>query len=261
MQAEDLIKAGDIDGALASLQDRIRKAPQDASLRVFLFQLLCIQGDWPRAILQLKTCATLDPATRTMAQMYREAIICEVTREKIFAGQTVPEVFGDPDPWMTDMIAALTHQIDGDQSAADDLRARAFDAAPTADGTLNNKPFNWIADADPRFGPMLEIIIAGRYYWAPFSTIQHMTIAPPSDLRDAVWTAATITWAHGGDAIGLIPTRYPGSTGSADPAHRLARATDWAALGQGLGQRMFVTDTDDHALLEVRDLSMGNTDG
>lgn len=58
--ATDLLKVGDLSGALASLQDAVRGNPDDAKLRTFLFQLLCVMGDWKRAVAQLKLCAQLD---------------------------------------------------------------------------------------------------------------------------------------------------------------------------------------------------------
>jgi type VI secretion system protein ImpE len=38
--ADELLRAGDIEGARASLVDSVRKAPQDQPARMFLFQLL-----------------------------------------------------------------------------------------------------------------------------------------------------------------------------------------------------------------------------
>jgi type VI secretion system protein ImpE len=261
MLAEDSIKSGNIDSALAALQEQVRNSPDDARLRVFLFQLLCVQGNWKRAIIQLKACATLDPAANTMAQMYRKAIICEVYREKVFAGTKEPLIFGDTDPWVTWMVQALKLQAHGDLNAAIELRNNAFDTAPTTSGTLNDIPFDWIADADPQLGPVLEIILEGRYFWVPFSAAHRIEITSPADLRDAVWMPATVTWSNGGETIGLIPTRYSGSVASGNPAYQLARSTGWVgdrdAPTQGLGQRMFTTDTQELALMDVRTLVIG----
>ena len=46
-----------------------------------------------------------------------------------------------------------------------------MDDAPTAAGTVNGRRFEWIADADSRLGPMLEVIINGRYGWLPMASI------------------------------------------------------------------------------------------
>lgn len=263
MEAEQLLQEGDPDGALAALEDRVRKAPEDPLLRVFLFQLLCVLGRWQRAIAQLKTCATLSPQAQTMAQMYRMAIICEVHREKVFRGEKLPLIFGEPEKWIAWMIEALKLQAQGDQTAAGDLRAWAFDAARPVPGTLNGIPFTWIADADPRLGPLLELIVNGRYFWAPFTAIQRIRLDAPADLRDRVWMPATVTWSNGGDVIALIPTRYPGTTEVADNQLRLAQATDWvgdeAQTAIGLGQRLLATDTADCALMDLRELVIGST--
>ena len=56
---------------------------------------------------------------------------------------------------------------------------------------------------------MLEAIINGHYYWIPFQQIQQIQIEEPADLRDVVWMPAHFVWTNGGDAVGLIPTRYP----------------------------------------------------
>jgi type VI secretion system protein ImpE len=35
-----------------------------------------------------------------MAQTYREGIICEVFREKVFSGEKDPLIFGEPVEWL-----------------------------------------------------------------------------------------------------------------------------------------------------------------
>lgn len=253
--AETRLRDGDLDGALAALSDAVRAAPGDARLRVFLFQLLCLRGEWTRAVAQLRTAATLDPAAEEMARMYRAAIVCEIAREKVFAGAASPTFFGEPAPWMAWMAEALRLDAAGETAAADALRARAFDAAPATPGALDGRPFAWIADADPRLGPLLEIVVNGRYFWAPFAAVSRLTVEAPADLRDRVWTPAHVTWANGGEAVALIPTRYPAPR---TPAQALARETAWAMDGDrvaaGLGQRLLVTDAGECGLMDLRAL-------
>ncbi|MDT8857514.1 type VI secretion system accessory protein TagJ [Paracoccaceae bacterium Fryx2] len=265
MQAPDLIKTGDLDGALAALQAQVRTRPADAKLRIFLFQLLCVLGDWKRAITQLKLCAELDGEALTMAQTYREAIICEVYREKVFAGEKSPLIFGEPQEWLALLIEATRALAEGRATEAATLRARAFEAAPAASGDLNGEHFDWIADADMRLGPVLEIIVNGKYYWMPFTALSALRCDAPSDLRDAVWTPANITLRNGGEIVGLIPTRYAGTSASTDPAARLARATHWVDAGGetwvGIGQRLLTTDHGDTALMDLRALRMDAAPG
>ncbi len=258
--ASELLRANDLDGALAALQAQVRANPADAKLRIFLFQLLCVTGDWKRAITQLKLCAELDPTALPMAQTYREAIICEVYREKVFAGEKAPLIFGEPQEWLALLIEAIKALAQGRSDEAAALRARAFDAAPATTGEIDDQRFEWIADADLRLGPVLEIIINGKYYWMPFAAIATLRCDPPQDLRDSVWTAANLTLHNGGEFVALIPTRYPGTTTSADPAAKLARATEWVDAGAetfvGTGQRLLTTDAGDVALMDLRVLRM-----
>src|SRR5215472_2954722 len=94
--ARETLRLGDVQGALASLKEEVRKAPRDARLRTFLFQMFCITGEWDRALTQLSAAAELDPLALPMAQTYRTAIRCELLREKVFRGENSPTVLGDP---------------------------------------------------------------------------------------------------------------------------------------------------------------------
>ena len=169
MQAEDLLKAGDLDGALAALQDAVRKDAANPQLRIFLFQLLCVRGEWKRAIAQLKLSAEMDDEATAMAQTYREGIICEVYREKVFSGEKDPLIFGEPAEWIALIVEAMKSNAAGNHEQAAETRARAFELAPSLSGKINGEPFEWVADADMRLGPMLEIIVNGRYFWMPFT--------------------------------------------------------------------------------------------
>ena len=262
MSPEDHLKAGDPDAALTALQALVRVKPADAKLRIFLFQLLCVLGDWKRAITQLKVCGELDPLSIPMTQTYREAIICEVYREKVFAGQKDPLVFGEPQPWLGWLIEAMRTE---DPVRAAELRAAAFDAAPATPGRRSTDDgvtaFDWIADADMRLGPVLEVVVNGRYFWLPFGTIRKIEIEPPTDLRDLVWTAATLTLENDGQVVGLIPSRYAGTTPGGTAAQRMARATDWAepqpGLYTGLGARLLTTEAGDVPLFQAGTLAFG----
>ncbi len=265
MTPEDHLKSGDLTATLTTLQDKVRSDPADAKLRIFLFQLLCVLGDWKRAIAQLKLSAELDPLALMMAQTYREGIICEVYREKVFKGEKAPMVFGEPEPWLALLIEAQKLLATGKTAEAAQLRAQAFDQAPATSGTVNGDSFEWVADADMRLGPVLEVIVNGRYFWLPFSQISKLQIEPPEDLRDAVWIASTLTLSNGGEVVALIPTRYANTPANGDDAEKLSRATSWQDAGDetylGVGQRLFATDQQDIALLDIRELVLNSEPG
>lgn len=260
MDAQQLIRDGNLAAALAALQDAVRKNAADVKLRIFLFQLLAVLGQWGRALTQLNVAGELDAATLPMVQTYREAIQCEALRADIFAGRRAPLIFGEPQAWLAQLIDAL--KLDAlDPARAAAARASAFDAAPASSGSIDGERFAWLADADERLGPVLEAIVNGRYFWIPVCRIRRIELEAPADLRDGVWTAASFTWTNGAQTVGLIPTRYNGTVGGgADDGLLLARRTEWA-LGQALGQRMLVTDRGDYPLMDARVIEFDVTGG
>lgn len=259
MLAQQLIRDGDLTGALAALQDAVRKDASNPKLRTFLFQLLSVQGQWNRALTQLNVTGELDAGALPMVQTYREAIQCEALRAEIFAGRRNPHIFGEPLEWMGQLIAALKLDADNPEQAAAQ-RAAAFDAAPASAGSIDGERFEWLMDADPRLGPVLEAIVNGRYFWIPFARIRRIEIDAPSDLRDAVWTAATFTWTNEAQTVGLIPTRYNGTVEEGDDLAKLARRTDW--IGErGVGQRMFASDAGDYPLMDARVIEFDAVEG
>ena len=257
--AESRLRAGDLPGCLNDLQEEVRRNPADAKPRIFLAQLLMVLGDWERALSQLAVAAELDPSAIPMAHSYRAAIQCEGLRRSVMRGEHSPLIFGDPEPWIELLVQGLAALAAGKAEAAEEIRAEAFAAAPTTTGSVNGTEIEWIADADSRFGPILETLLNGSYYWVPFHRIAAIKLDPPADLRDLVWLPAQFTWVNGGEAVGFIPTRYEGSERAEDPQLRLARKTEWTALGggegyAGRGQRVLATSADDFPLLEVREL-------
>jgi type VI secretion system protein ImpE len=247
----------------ADLVAKIRTQPDSLPLRVHLAQLSMLTGNWTRAVAQLQTAATLAASAIPMAQMYREAIRCELQREKIFAGELPPQTIGEPEPWFATLTQSLASR-GKDDALADELMQQAFEAAPATSFVLDDTPVEWLADADSRLGPVCEIILKGQYYWLPFDHIQKLEFEAPSDLRDLVWLPGRLTLRNGGQHVVLVPSRYPRSYGQADERLVLASLTTWQPIGEdayaGLGQRSWVSNVDDHAFLSVRSLERAGED-
>src|SRR5271169_100189 len=162
MDARELLRSGDPRSALEQLKQEVRKAPRDVRLRTFLFQLFCLFGEWDRAVTQLTAAAELDPLALPMSQAYRATIRCEMLRARVFAGARTPTIFANPEPWMSLLVEANRVLAAGNADAAARLRDDAFEQAPAVGGRISvadskeEQDFEWIADADPRLGPMLE---------------------------------------------------------------------------------------------------------
>jgi len=253
---------GSIDDEIAHVQMEIRSKPAAFDLRVYFFQLLCLTGQWQRAVTQLQVCAQLDAKAIPMAQTYREALRCELIRADVFAGKKAPQVIGQPPQWLGSLIEAQQKLGAGAVAEAATLRQQALQDAPETEGTIDGAPFAWISDADSRLGPVVEAIVNGQYYWIPFSQFHAIRIEAPTDLRDLVWIPAQFTFTNQGQTVALIPARYAGSE-TQDDASRLSRKTDWIALDEqtytGIGQRMLATDCAEYALLDVRDILISSS--
>ncbi len=255
MDAREHLKAGDVQGALEALKQEVRRAPRDARLRTFLFQLFCVEGSWDRALNQLAVVGELDALALPMVQTYEVAIRCELVRERVFRGERTPMVMGEPGPWLPLLIEATRLLAAGRPEPAGRLRDSAFEQAAATPGTADGAPFGWLADADPRLGPVFEAVVDGKYYWIPMSAVRRIGIEPPADLRDSIWMPVHFQWTNDGESVGLMPTRYPGSAAAADPAVRLSQRTEWSGDGDWalpLGQRMFATDAGELPLMDLR---------
>jgi type VI secretion system protein ImpE len=260
MHAEDLVRQGNLGNALQELQTQIRSQPENREFRTFLFQLLAVMGQWDRALNQLNVLTDLDAGFVPMLHIWKAAIQCEAVRREILEGGRAPLLLGEPPAWMAGLLESLRLMGQGRYDLALSLRNEAFEQAAESTGKINDQPFAWIADAESRLGPVLEVILKGQYYWAPFEQIKMITTEGPKDLRDLVWLPARFIWANGGEAYGFIPTRYVGSESSQDSSIQLARRTEWRQLAenvyQGLGQRVLVTNQEEYPLLEVRSIEI-----
>jgi len=245
---------------LAEGQSSVRGDPANAKRRVMLFQLMVLSGQWDRALTQLYVIKEMDAEADDFVRTYREVVRCELFRKEVFAGARTPLVLGEPQEWIAKLAEAARLLGEGKIAEAAQLRAAAFESAPAASGKLNGAPFEWIADADVRMGPVCEAMLNGKYYWIPFERLSRIEVEAPTDLRDLIWAPAKLTFQNGGEQVAFLPARYPGTELAEDDELRLSRKTEWRDLGAdthvGMGQRMFATDVGETAILEARAIEL-----
>lgn len=258
--ADQLLRAGDLDGARRALVEVVRARPADEQARMFLFQLLGIAGEWDKAKKQLELLAQLSPEAQMLSVAYGQAVDAERERADVFAGRTRIKQLVASD-WAEGLVDAIEHYAHGRIADGDAARDVAFEAAPDTPGTLDGVAFEWIADADSRFGPAFEAIIGGRYGLVPFDTVASVKSDGPKDLRDTVWYPIQLAFKSGQSVAALLPARYPGSELSDDVNERLGRATGWRDTdwGQaGSGQHLWALSSEDERdLMSVRQLVFG----
>ena len=228
MNAKELFHAGKLDEAIQTLVAELKNDPGNDRQRTFLFELLCFAGEYDRAEKQLDVLARSGNKNVELGTLlYRGALAAERTRQGMFASGTFPNT-----------------------------------EAETTAGTLGERRFEWISDADPRIGPKLEVFAAGAYMWIPFDQIASVEIPAPRRLRDLLWTPAVVRTgpAFADKDLGevLLPAMCPLSSKSPDDAVRLGRSTVWEESPDGaipLGQKVLIVDDEEVPLLEVRRLT------
>jgi type VI secretion system protein ImpE len=258
LTADALLRDGDLAGARAALVEIVRAQPSDEKARMFLFQLLAVTGEWSKARTQLQSLAQLSAEAQMLAVAYGQLLDAEAVRQSVFAGNVRIDILANADGWVSGLADALQLFAQGQADNAAAARDAAFDAAPEIGGSFNDQPFEWIADADSRFGPAFELVIAGRYGLMPFDAVEKITSDGPRDLRDLVWLPTQLGMKSGQSIAAFLPVRYPGSETSADANIQLARATNWSAViwgDQGSGQRLWnLSGEDDVGLLSLKSL-------
>ncbi|WP_019832430.1 type VI secretion system accessory protein TagJ [Sphingomonas sp. PR090111-T3T-6A] len=234
-QVSDLLAVGDVATARKLLVEALRSRPDDQRARMFLFQLLCVEGEWEKARAQLRALSELSPEAQMLAAAYGRTIEGEQTRARVFAGEEPASLLVDAPAWAADLVS-----VRGAGAPA----AAALEACPDTPGDLDGRLFDFLFDGDDRFGPMFEAIVAGRWGLVPFAVVEEISTEGPVDLRDLVWLPAEIRFRHGPALAAMLPARYPGTEREPESALRLARMTEWHegdGLIQGVGQRVWTT--------------------
>lgn len=249
----------DLQNRIESAKFGIKKNPSDVKQRVLYFQLLSVLGKWKEASTQIEIISELGNNEFALtAMVYKPLPECELNREAVFHGKNDPLILGKPEKWLGMMVKANQLDIKSEHKAAAVLRCEAYEESPAYAGTINGEEFNWIADMDSRLGPILEVIINGKYYWTSFANIKSIKIPAPVDTRDLIWCPSRFTWTNGGSVAGFIPSRYIDSSETNDDDLRFARKTIWNEKFKGfycgLGQRILTTDKNEYSLLDIREV-------
>lgn len=263
MTADELFRAGRLADAVAAQTAAVKAAPADQRVRFFLFELMLFAGDLDRARKQLDVLRYDDPKHLSAVEQYRFALDSEAKRRAVFAGTAQPEFLsqaGGHIPHRLEAVAALAR---GDHAAAAAALDAAAAATPAVAGTLNGQSFDALADADERFGPVLEVFgTGGVYSWVPFEAIASVTMNTPAAPRDILFRPAHLILDNGVEGDVLLPALYPNTHLSADEELKVGRATDWTGeedeVPLGVGGRTFRLGERFVPLTDVRAITFGS---
>jgi type VI secretion system protein ImpE len=245
---------------LADVEAKVRSDPAQVTYRWELFQLLCVLGQWERAIQQLQVCARQQPEQLATAHACRDLIRAEKMRAKVFAGSVAPGFLVEPPPWVQGLVDALSLTAHGDIESADRMREAALDDAQSIDARFDQTQVEWISDSDSRLGPVCEIITAKYYRWLPLADIARWQVDRPATLLELVWAPCTLTLRDSSAVRGFLPARYPSSPDD-DDALRLGKRTVWREVGRtaviGMGRKTWATSAGDFSVFELASCEFG----
>ena len=258
MTAKELLDAGKLSAAIEQLNKEVKARPADSRLRIFLFELLCFAGDYQRADRQLEVIGHQSTTAEMGVHAYRQLMEAEKSRQRLLSDGLQPNFLFSPPPYARLHLEAINRLRENRPAEARALLEEAGASYPVVSGRLDGQPFSDFQDSDVLIGPFLEVVIQGKYTWLPFAQIKRLQITPPKKLRELLWTQARLETTTGPAGEVFIPALYAGSATSTDENIQLGRMTDWLPLGEGLtrgvGQRLFLVDDTERAILEVKEV-------
>ena len=255
--AKALFEAGRLGDAVQELNQAVKASPADMSLRIFLFELLCFQGDLDRAARQLDVVAVQsgDAGVEMAVQAYRGLLAAEAARRVVFHGDALPKFIAPPHPHVERYLLLLKKLRSASDEEIGSMLEQAEEESPSVGGARGGRAFSSFRDADDRVAGVLEVLHEGEYLWVPFDQIRRLDITPPKKLRELMWVQAKLEVDGQPEGDVFIPTRYTDSHLHQDDNVKLARLTEWEAWHDrmviGQGQRVFLVDGEEIALLDL----------
>ncbi|HXM79154.1 MAG TPA: type VI secretion system accessory protein TagJ [Thermoanaerobaculia bacterium] len=258
---KELFDAGKLQASLDAVTAEVKANPTDVKRRTFLFELLCLAGEWDRAEKQIDVIGQQSIESAMAVTVYRANIKAERERIRLFQDGAAPHFLSEPPAYVDLYVEAIGKLRKGEVAAARELLDRAEEQRPALTGTFNGETFLDFRDYNDLTAGALELIVKDKYAWLAFEHIQSIEIDPPKSLRDLLWVPARIKAADGTTGEVFIPARYFGSSEHSDDRVRLGRMTDWKAVSedlfQGMGLRVFLIGEEEQSVLETRRVAFG----
>ena len=142
MSAEALLHQGELDACKAQLFAQIKQSPTNMDLRVFLFQLACVEQDWTRALSQLELLRKMSDANLPLVNTYSLLIDSEQKRQAVLNTDTPSPCFGARPAWMYRFSQVLQYCQQQQFEQARTEAIAGVDAAPEVTGNIDGKPFS-----------------------------------------------------------------------------------------------------------------------
>jgi type VI secretion system protein ImpE len=262
MTANELFQNGRLREAIDAQVAKVKSEPTNQPARFFLYELFLFAGDLDRARKQLDVLKYDDPRHSAAAEQYKLALDAEAKRRAVFTGKEYPKVLGVAPDHVRERLAALPYLARGEYAEARKHLDAANAAVPSLKGTLNDRPFEGLYDADERFGTVIEVFATGGVYtWVTLEQVASITMNRAQAPRDVLLRPANILMTDGISGDVLIPGLYPNTHLHADDEIRLGRGTEWLGgadeVARGAGGRLLLAGSDCFPFSDVNEIVVG----
>ncbi len=255
MTAHNLLRDGDLTGAVAAQADRVAQQPDDPAARLFLFELLTLAGKLVEARDQLRLVTSDDPNWPAARLRFVHLLKAEYARS---VRARRPRFAVPPSPQARFRRRVLLALQAGDPAAAERWADRADTNGPHLSGHLDGREFDGLRDADDRFAGVVEAFLGPRYIWLPLDQLRRITLALPVGVLDVAYRPSVATLVDGRHLEVTLPLTYPESAAAGD-AFALGQDADWPDRGGpvvGVGAKVLLVGDEEAALSDVRQIDL-----
>ena len=241
--------------AVVRATESVKAKPLDATARILLADLLCLQGALERADAQLQIASHHAPDDAIGIAQLCGLIRAEGARRAWFKDGALPSFLGPPTPRQQKALQLALARRAADATATVCLREELERTHVARRGSCNGASFDDFRDVDDLVQDNIEAVCAnGKYYWLTPDALVSLTFAAPRYPRDLMWRRARAVF-HSGEQVELrFPAQYFDE--AAADEHRVAQQTDWiASIGGvvlGRGQRTLMIGSEPQDMMDIK---------
>lgn len=257
-EAKTQLDAGNLNGAVESALNAVKKNPTDVTARTFLFELACFTGEWERAEKQLDVIGHQDNNAMIGSLIFRQNFHAERNRLKLFSDSLKPDFIMEPPDYVIGLLTANNRLREGNAAEAREILDKVEEQRPAFRCKINGTEAEDFRDYNDLTSCVFEVIIKDTYVWLPMEQVERIEFIAPKSLRDLYWIQAKVETVNGTNGEMFFPALYANSFKSENDQIRLGRMTDWKDLGEeiyvGEGMRTFWSEGNDKPILELNEL-------
>lgn len=247
MTATDALADGRLADAIVLQREAVARRSDDATARLFLFELLTLAGrlaDARQELLDIPSTAPTWPASRLAFRRLLAAVRRRTRLRK-------PAVFAPPPRHLTYRWQAARAARAGDLLAAD-LADRGDQILPEVSGFVDGREFTGLRDSDDRFAGVFELFVGRRWAWVPVEQVRTLVLKAPAGALDLAYRPGTLRLTDDRQYAVTVPLVYPSSEDHGDD-FALGQTVDWTEAGGltcGLGAKVLTAGDEEVALGE-----------